>query len=59
MNVSMSKSAVWLFLSFLVAVLAFVAMLSVGFWVPLALIVLATVLAVIGLIVDISANRRS
>lgn len=55
----MSKSAVWLLLAFIMASLAFVAATTVGFWAPLAFIIVGTVCAVIGIVVDVRARQRT
>lgn len=53
----MSKSATWLLLSFVLAAFAFLAQLTIGFWVPIVLIVLGTIAAIIGLVVDLQSRR--
>lgn len=54
----MSKSAVWLLLAFVMAALAYLSQLTVGFWAPLVLVIVAVVAAVIGVVVDVRARQR-
>ena len=53
----MGKSAAWLLLAFLMAAAVYLAQVTVGFWAPVVFIIIATVAAVIGIVVDVRSRR--